>query len=220
LRIVSVLSIVCLFFGSFGVRSGDVFADSKQALELLKAKVIHFDEAMPAVYRSGLVPKEDVPLLKELGLKTVINFDNNDKRAEKEVEYLKRFGIYSVRIPWSGWGYPKEEDINKFLTLMKAPDLKPVLVHCKRGSERTGTAMAIWRIDEFGWPAKKAYEEMKRYEYRSFRQGHLKKYVFQFAREHGEKEARIGNPLELLKTNFLYFLFQLRKLTPFRSYEV
>ena len=188
-------------------------SDKASALETLKETIVHFDEASPGVYRGGRVPEAAAPLLKELGVKTVINFDNKNAYARKEEEHLKLFGIYTVRMPWSGFDYPKDEDIEKFLTLMATPDLKPIMVHCKRGSERTGTTMAIWRMKEFGWPVEKAYEEMLKFDYRRFRQGHLKEYVFEYAREHGDETAKIGM-LERMKTKVLYVIGKLGKLNP------
>jgi protein tyrosine/serine phosphatase len=200
-----------------GGRPQSAFSQKEAVLDELKKTIIHFNQVAPGVYRGGLGTKAGAPLLKELGVKTVINFDNQTKRAQDEAEYLKLFGIYTVLIPWSGWDQPTEENIEKFLALMRSEDLKPVMVHCKRGSERTGTMMAIWRISEFGWPIEKAYAEMREYEYRRFLQGHLKAYVYEYARKQGQDSAKISNVLEQAKTNFFYFFFQLRKLNPFRS---
>jgi len=195
--------------------SQTAFAQDEAVLGELKKLVVHFDQVTPDVYRSGLIPEEAAPLLKELGVKTVINFDNDDERAQKEAAYLKLFGIYTVWIPWSGWDRPRDQDVEKFLSLMREPRLKPVLVHCKRGSERTGVGIAVWRISEFNWTAAQAYDEMKHYTYRRFLQGHLKRYVYEFARKHGESTARITNGFEQMKTSLFYFFFQLRKLNPF-----
>lgn len=190
---------------------------SLTALEQLKEIVVHFDEVVPGVYRGGLISKEAAPLLKELGIKTVINFDNHEKRAKEEEEYLKLFGIYTIRIPWSGWDYPRDEDIEKFLALIKTSELRPLIVHCKRGSERTGVAIATWRVSEFGWTAEQAYKEMKRYHFRSFTRGHLKEYVYRFAKERGEEGAKITNLFERLRFNLFYLFYQLRKLNPLLS---
>ena len=185
------------------------------AVERLKEIIVHFDEVVPGVFRGGLIPEEATPLLKDLGIKTVINFDNNEDRAKKEEEYLKLFGIYTARIPWSGWDHPRDEDIEKFLALMKTSELRPVMVHCKRGSERTGVAMATWRVSELGWRAEQAYEEMKRYDFRRFTRGHLKKYLYRFAKDRGDEGAELTNLFERIKINTFYLFYQLRKLNPF-----
>jgi tyrosine-protein phosphatase SIW14 len=190
------------------------FSTKETALKQLEKSVIHFAEIEPGVYRSGLIPEAAAPLLEELGVKTVINFDNLEERARKEAAHLKLFGIYTVWMPWSGWGDPSTEEVDKFLSLMKTPDLRPIWIHCKRGSERTGTMMAIWRIDS-GWPVEKAYQEMRKFEYRRFFQGHLKRYVYRYAREHGQPDAEIKNRFEHLKTNFFSGIFQMRKWNPF-----
>ncbi len=191
------------------------FAEQSDTVQALKRKVVHFEAIDLGVYRCGLISEEAAPLLKELGVKTVINFDNQNERARAESNLLEHFGIYTVRIPWSGWDYPSQAVVKQFLTLMKNPELRPIVVHCKRGSERTGLAIALWRVDALGWTANRAYDEMKQYEYRKFLQGHLKKYLYQFAKDHGDKTAKLTNPFERIKTNVFYYFFQLRKLNPF-----
>ena len=94
------------------IRLGPSFAlsETEAVVKRLQKVVIHFDEAAPGVYRGGLIPEEAVPLLKELGVKTVINFDNDEERATQEEARLKLFGIYTIRMPWSGWDYPEDKD--------------------------------------------------------------------------------------------------------------
>ena len=196
-----------------------LLADGETVLEKLKRFVPRFAEVTPGVYRSGLLHEEVAPLLKDLGIKTVINLDDNEKRAKKEEEFLKLFGIYMIWIPWSGFNYPKNEVIEKSLALINTPDLQPILVHCQRGSERTGLTIACWRIAQEKWSAKQAYEEMRSYGFRTFWYGHLKKYLFRFARRHGDESAKMRNLVEKFKINLLYFFYRFRKLNPLLFYH-
>jgi len=39
----------------------------------------------------------------------------------------------------------------------------PVFVHCKRGADRTGTVIALYRMVHDGWDSKRALSEAKSY---------------------------------------------------------
>ncbi|MCI0337917.1 MAG: hypothetical protein L0226_10090, partial [Acidobacteria bacterium] len=59
----------------------------------------------------------------------------------------------------------------------------PVFVHCAGGRHRTGVLIAIYRMEVYGWDARKAYDEMKDYKfYSSFGHGEMKDYVFDYYR--------------------------------------
>jgi len=62
-------------------------------------------------------------------------------------------------ISFKTW-HPEDEDIVKFLRIATTPDLQPVLVHCRHGSDRTGTMVAAYRIVVEGWTKAEATDEM------------------------------------------------------------
>ena len=201
--------------GQLGAASEPPDSGRAAALKELKRTVFNFDEVAPDVYRSGLLNEESAALLKELGVKTVINFHDDPVLARKESDFLKVFGIYMVWVPWEGLNHPRDEDIDQFLKLMDTPELRPVLIHCKRGAERTGVAIGCWRVSHEGWTTGRAYQEMEAHKFRSFRYGHLKRYLYQFAEKHGEQGMKTERFFERAKTDTLYSLYQLRKLSPF-----
>lgn len=218
LKFLSVASMIVaiLGVGVFG-NSMIVLSEETSTLEKLKKEAINFHEVAPGIYRSGLLSERAPQLLKELGIKTVVNFDDHRKRARKEEERLSELGIQAVSLPWSGWDYPEDETLAEVMTLMESPEHKPILVHCKHGQERTGVAIACWRIAHDGWSADQAYQEMKSYGFRPFQYGHLKRYVYEFARAHGDQKAETKNQIEQIKTNIFYFFYQLRKANFFKD---
>jgi protein tyrosine/serine phosphatase len=62
-------------------------------------------------------------------------------------------------IPFKTW-HPEDEDVVRFLRIATTPALQPVLVHCRHGSDRTGTMVAVYRIVVEGWTKAQATDEM------------------------------------------------------------
>ena len=215
LRFFLIAFIIVLTFAAGIGKPIFALSEKEALLEKLKEETYNFHEVAPDIYRSGLVSERAAPLLKELGVKTVLSFDNNLKRVRKEEEFLERAGIKFVSIPWSGWDHPEDETIEKALALLESPQARPILVHCKHGQERTGVVIACWRIAYEDWPAEEAYKEMKAHGFRPGRYGHLKSYIYQYAQRRGQRGVGINNQLERMKTNVLSFFYRLRKLSPF-----
>jgi protein tyrosine/serine phosphatase len=50
--------------------------------------------------------------------------------------------------------------MHRLLAIVTDPARQPVFVHCRRGSDRTGTAVAVYRICVEGWSREAAIDEM------------------------------------------------------------
>ncbi len=208
---IAAFTVIMLAIGSAPVV---LWGDSSSVFDELKKSLYHFNKVDEGIYRSGLIHEEDAPLLKELGIKTVLTWDDQKTRIAQEEQFLKFFGIQTVSIPWNGYDRPSDEVVEKSLTLMNAADRKPILVHCFRGSERTGLIVACWRVRTQKWTPDRAYAEMKQYEFRAFLFGHLKEYLYHFADREGISKESAGNIFESAKSNVLYLIYRLRKLNP------
>jgi len=95
----------------------------------------------------------------------------NADRPIKTVVSLRAFNDDAVLVPASSalrleqirfkpWWHPENEDVVKFLRIATTPALQPVLVHCRDGSDRTGTMVGIYRIAFEGWTKAQATDEM------------------------------------------------------------
>jgi hypothetical protein len=68
-------------------------------------------------------------------------------------------GLHLEQISFKTW-HPEDEDVLEFLRAVTTPELQPVLVHCRHGSDRTGMMVAIYRIIIDGWTKAQAIDEM------------------------------------------------------------
>jgi len=97
--------------------------------------------------------------LEQKGVKTVINL----RHGHDDFDKLKGTSIRYLWIPMRAWD-PEEEDIVLFLSALRRivadPNRWPVFVHCAEGQDRTGYAIAAYRIIEKRWGADDAIHEM------------------------------------------------------------
>lgn len=115
------------------------------------------------LYRGGQPTEAGINELKRMGIKTVINLRDNDDRERQEEVWAKAAGLRFVNVPLSNWFSPHNKDIKAVLSEIDRADGQPVFIHCKRGADRTGTAIAVYRMTHDGWNAKQANEEAKKF---------------------------------------------------------
>ena len=207
--------VLVFFFMALTLKPAFSSAADSELTSKLECSIFNFHEIEPGFYRSGRIPPENCPDLKAFGIKTVINFIDRKKESSEEEARLHALGIETVWIPWNGFDYPKDEYVEKFLQTVRDSYKRPILVHCKRGAERTGLMIACWRIAEKGWAADQALEEMRKLKFREFWYGHLKKYIYNFAKRYGQTANYSNNIFTRMKTNLLYAVYRVRKLNPF-----
>ncbi len=61
-----------------------------------------------------------------------------------------------------GDGFGEEAQFRKVLEVVDDPQRRPVLVHCARGTCRTGSAVALYRFERDGWTIQDVAAEMRR----------------------------------------------------------
>jgi protein tyrosine phosphatase (PTP) superfamily phosphohydrolase (DUF442 family) len=108
------------------------------------------------LYRGSQPTAEGMKQLKAMGVKTVVNLRSfHTDKDELAGTGLKGFHFQTK--PWHG----EEEDVVKFLGIVTDTNNLPVLVHCRRGADRTGMMCAMYRIVVSDWTKKQAVEEMR-----------------------------------------------------------
>ena len=136
----------------------------------------NFYQVSATLYRGEQPTKQGFQELARLGVKTVVSL----RAYHGERETVTRAGLGYERISFKVW-HPEDEDMRRFLAIVSDPARQPVFLHCKRGADRTGTAVAVYRICVEGWSREAAIDEMKNGGYRfNPRFTHLEDYLRSF----------------------------------------
>ncbi|HXF06462.1 MAG TPA: protein tyrosine phosphatase family protein [Blastocatellia bacterium] len=138
-------------------------------------------QVSPFLYRSGQPSEEGFKKLAAMGIRTVIDLRGAGKRARKERALVESLGMRYENVPLSNLRRPTDDQIRRIFEVIADPKARPVLVHCRRGEDRTGVVVALYRILYEGWEAEHAYREMRRFGFKWYLWG-MKGYVFDFAR--------------------------------------
>ncbi|QDU61683.1 Tyrosine phosphatase family protein [Planctomycetes bacterium Pan216] len=111
------------------------------------------------LYRSGsLRPWQLRKAIDRYDIKTVYSLTHTRHLEEQEVCDEKGVKRYFCYLPGDGVG--SDDPYLRFLEVIEDPRNHPVLVHCSAGVQRTGGAVALYRILFNGWEADAAIEEM------------------------------------------------------------
>lgn len=123
----------------------------------------NFHQVNSNLYRGGQPRKDGLQQLKQLGIKTIINLRDNDARTRSEEAEARALGLSYFNIPFDTFNRPSDKAVDDVLTLINTADNQPVFVHCNRGADRTGTIIAIYRIENDGWTSEKAKAEARHF---------------------------------------------------------
>lgn len=115
--------------------------------------VENFYRVSPVLYRSGQPDSTGLVNLEKMGIKTIVNLRRfPGKRYDHTA--IEQVLIPMLILPLD------ENDVIQYIQIVTAPEQQPVLVHCLRGSDRTGAMVAIYRIVVQDWSKEKAVQEM------------------------------------------------------------
>ncbi|GAC1624382.1 MAG: hypothetical protein PVS2B2_15300 [Candidatus Acidiferrum sp.] len=108
------------------------------------------------------------PQLKNLGISVVVDMHNTGDGMEREKNVVESLGMRYVSMPASAISGPTDEQIAQFLKLLLANPNEKVFVHCNLGADRTGVAIAAFRITQQKWNIDQAYNEMRDFHFHTF----------------------------------------------------
>ena len=121
----------------------------------------NFHRVSESFYRGGQPTAEGIKKLAELGIKTIINFRDARPGLRREQQAAEEHGLRFINLHLSNWFAARDEEIHKIIEVIMNPEHQPVFIHCKRGADRTGTVVAVYRMLHEGWTAREANREAK-----------------------------------------------------------
>ena len=153
----------------------------------------NFHQVNEQLYRGAQPKRGGIQRLAQLGVKTIVNLRRDDKRSQKEEQEARAAGLRYFNLPVKRLGRPTDVQMERVLSIINAPENQPVFVHCKRGADRTGTIIAIYRIEHDGWTSERAKAEANRYGMGWWERG-KKNYVRDYYRRRLHRTAPVLMP--------------------------
>jgi tyrosine-protein phosphatase SIW14 len=133
-------------------------------------------------YRGGQPTESGIAELKKLGIKTIINLRTTGADVAKEENAAKNVGLNFINVPLNNWLKPKNSEVKNVLDLINDKNNQPIFLHCKRGSDRTGTIVAAYRISFENWTGDDAVKEAKTFGF-GWWQVWMKEYIEDYYRD-------------------------------------
>lgn len=154
-------------------------AQAAQGPDSEKIAIDNFGCINEKFYRGAQPRKSDYQKLAAMGVKTIIDLQQDGERDEQQL--VEAAGMRFYRIGLSDKSWPSPDKAEQFLKIVDNPANQPVFIHCHGGRHRAGIMTAIYRIHHDGWDAERAYAEMKQYGFESgIGHGALKDYIYDY----------------------------------------
>jgi len=153
----------------------------------------NFRKVQDHLYRGGQPAPGGVKKLAEIGVKTIINLRGEDALSHAEEAEAKALGLRYYAVSMPGLSRPTDAQVKKVMALIDDQQNWPVFIHCKRGSDRTGTIIACYRIAKEGWTDERAIAEARQYGM-SWTEFGMRNYISDYARQNLEqaKQVKVG----------------------------
>jgi len=155
------------------------------AAEITEIKNMH--AVNDRIYRGAQPTEEGFKALAKMGIKTVIDLRDKPAQADREKHFVESFGMQYLSVPMNMHA-PTDDQIAKVLSMLDSNAAGPVFIHCLGGKDRTGTAIACYRIAHDGWDNRKALAEARVYGLSAFDVA-LRNYIVHFHPRASNKNA-------------------------------
>jgi protein tyrosine phosphatase (PTP) superfamily phosphohydrolase (DUF442 family) len=135
---------------------------TEEATAVSAPSIVRFRQVERALYRGGQPDAGAFEQLKRLGIRTVVNLRRSDaQRRTVEALGLRYVDLSTGVTPFGLSGGIKDEVVRRFFEVVDDPGSGPLFLHCRRGADRTGAVIAMYRIARQGWTAEAAFEEAR-----------------------------------------------------------
>jgi len=158
---IAAVAAMAIYVGALAHQAG--VEDSTPSGRAIAAKIAtkgiaNFGEVTPNLYRGAQPSSEGFQSLKERGVDIVVDLRGGNRKNEKET--VTNLGMRYYSFPSQCFA-PKDETFAGFLAVVRENPGKKIFVHCKLGEDRTGMAIASYRMAVEGWTAEEAMREMR-----------------------------------------------------------
>lgn len=119
----------------------------------------NFKQVSERLYRGGQPKRGGFDRLSKMGIKAVINLRAADARARADEARARAAGLHYFNVPMPVHARPANHQIERVLSIINNPEHNSVFIYCRRGADRTGTVIAVYRIENDGWTIDRAQEE-------------------------------------------------------------
>jgi len=121
--------------------------------------IVNFARVAPSLWRGAQPDRDGFRALEAAGVTMVINLRTGEDHRDDPL--LEGTGLRAVQIPMKPWR-PDQTQVRRFLETVDAERRRGgrVFVHCQQGRDRTGYAVAAYRMAAEGWTAEEAILEM------------------------------------------------------------
>jgi tyrosine-protein phosphatase SIW14 len=123
--------------------------------------VHNFHQVNDHLYRGAQPTDPGFAQLAKLGVKTIVDLRESGDRSASEKKTVEAAGMHYLSFPMAGYSVPSVDVMTKLLALFEDAKSGPVFVHCRRGADRTGTVLAVYRMVHDHWENAKALAEAK-----------------------------------------------------------
>ena len=158
-------ALLVLLTGAFGQSNANNTPPTQHSMGSRKHYVglSNFGEVTPNLYRGGQPGADGLKALKKMGVSIIV--DMRGSRSQHEQKAVEELGMEYISIPWH-CPFPSDDSFVKFLQVIEQNPGKKIFVHCRLGDDRTGMAIASYRMAEQGWSADEALKEMELFGFR------------------------------------------------------
>jgi tyrosine-protein phosphatase SIW14 len=124
------------------------------ALPINNDSLNNFYKINDSIYRSKQPNEISFQYLNNFGMKSILNL----REIHSDGKKIKKLNLKEYRVPMNAASFNNEKIIAALKIMKNSP--KPLVVHCKHGSDRTGVVIAMYRIVFENWEKEKAIEEL------------------------------------------------------------
>ena len=119
-------------------------------------RIENFVKVDDGLFRGAQPDQAGYDDLQALGIRTIACLRVSDDHCE--IPQYMAFRTHHISFKHI---HPEDEDVRKWLAIVKDKTSRPIYVHCRQGVDRTGMMVAIYRIVVQDWTKKRAIAEMK-----------------------------------------------------------